>query len=50
MKTIKCPVCDWEIQDGGIKIKAGSKEIIVCCEDCANKVKENPAKYTGAGI
>lgn len=50
MKTIKCPVCDWEIQDGGIQIEAGGKKIMVCCEDCASKVREDPGKYTGAGI
>jgi hypothetical protein len=49
MKTKKCPVCGWEIKDGGIKVKVGSKEIIVCCDDCANKAKDSPAKYAGAG-
>ena len=48
MKTKKCPVCDWEIKDGGIKVKVGDKEITVCCEDCAIKAKKNPARYTGA--
>jgi YHS domain-containing protein len=41
----KCPVCDWEIKDDEVKVKVGSKEIIVCCEECAKKVKENPGKY-----
>jgi YHS domain-containing protein len=45
-KTKKCPVCDWEIKDDEVKVKVGGKEIIVCCEDCAKKVQENPAKYT----
>ena len=48
MKTKKCPVCDWEIKDGGIKVQVGGKEIIVCCDDCAKKAKESPAKYAGA--
>ena len=47
MKTKKCPVCDWEIKDDGIKVKVGGKELIVCCDDCAKKAKENPAKYAG---
>lgn len=47
MKTKKCPVCDWEIKDGGIKVKAGGRKIVVCCEDCAKKAKDNPAKYAG---
>jgi hypothetical protein len=44
MKTKKCPVCDWEITDGGIKVKVGEKEITVCCDDCANKAKETKTK------
>lgn len=39
--TNKCPVCDWEITDGRIKITVGGKEIVVCCEDCAKKAIEN---------
>jgi hypothetical protein len=47
MKTTKCPVCNWDIKDGGIKVKVGGKEITVCCEDCATKAKEKPAQYAG---
>ena len=49
MKTKKCPVCDWEIKDGGIKVKVGGKDITVCCDECAKKAKEGPAKRSGAG-
>lgn len=49
MTTKKCPVCEYEIKDGGVKVKIGNREIVVCCEDCAKKAKENPAKYTDAG-
>ena len=48
MKAKKCPVCDWEMKEGGIKVKAGVKEITVCCDDCAKKAKQSPAKYAGA--
>jgi ribosome-binding protein aMBF1 (putative translation factor) len=48
MKTKKCPVCDWEIKDGGIQVKVGGSEITVCCDDCAKKAKASPAKYAGA--
>jgi ribosome-binding protein aMBF1 (putative translation factor) len=44
----KCPVCDWDINDGGIKVQVGGKEITVCCDDCAKKVEESPATYAGA--
>jgi ribosome-binding protein aMBF1 (putative translation factor) len=48
MVAKKCPVCDWEIRDGGIPIKVGGKEITVCCDDCAKKAQEDPAKFGGA--
>lgn len=48
MKTQKCPVCDWDIKDDGIKVKVGGKEIVVCCDDCAKKAKDAPSKYTGS--
>ncbi len=49
MKAKKCPVCDWEIQDGGTQVKVGGKEVTVCCDDCAKKVKEGAAKFGGTG-
>jgi hypothetical protein len=48
VKTKKCPVCEWDIKDGGIKVKVGGKEITVCCDECAEKVKKSPAKFAGA--
>jgi ribosome-binding protein aMBF1 (putative translation factor) len=48
MKTKKCPVCDWETKDGGIKVMVEGKEIAVCCDDCGKKVKLTPTKYVGA--
>ena len=41
MKTTKCPVCNWEIKDGGIKGQVGGKEIVVCCDDCATKANND---------
>jgi YHS domain-containing protein len=49
MKTVKCPVCDWEIHDGGIKITVGGRETTVCCDDCAKKTKKNPENYNSRG-
>jgi hypothetical protein len=48
MKTTKCPVCQWEIKDGGVKVQVAGKEVVVCCDDCAKKANESPAKYAGA--
>jgi Archaeal TRASH domain len=39
----KCPVCDWEIKDKGIKVKSGGKETVVCCQECADKLKKQAA-------
>ena len=37
MAKEKCPVCDWEIKDGGVKVTVGGKELTVCCDDCAKE-------------
>ncbi len=46
----KCPVCDWEIKDEGVKVKVGTKTVLACCEDCAKKIKSDPAKYAGVAL
>lgn len=48
MKTEKCAVCDWDMKDGGIRVKVAGKEITVCCDECASKAKAEPAKYSSA--
>ncbi|WP_243317667.1 hypothetical protein [Geothrix paludis] len=45
MSIEKCPVCDWDMKDGGIKVRVAGKELTVCCNECAAKVKANPAAY-----
>ncbi|MEP7270389.1 MAG: hypothetical protein ABI882_02740 [Acidobacteriota bacterium] len=49
METSKCPVCDWAITDGGIRVNVAGKQITVCCDDCAEKAMETPAKYAASG-
>ncbi len=44
----KCPVCDWEITDGGQEVKVADAAIAVCCDDCAKKLRANPAQYVTA--
>jgi hypothetical protein len=39
MAKIKCPVCDWEITDGGVQVKLGRRTMTVCCAECADKAK-----------
>ena len=36
----KCPVCDWEIKDGGVVVVVGGQRVTVCCEECAEKAKK----------
>jgi len=43
MENKKCPVCDWEIKDAGIKVKVGGKVLTVCCDDCAKKAVKSAA-------
>jgi hypothetical protein len=35
----KCPVCDWEIKDGGVTVQADGKAVTVCCQECADKLR-----------
>ena len=44
----KCPVCDWEIKDRGIEVKTPAGVVVVCCDECAKKVKTDPAQFTTA--
>ena len=48
MANEKCPVCDWAINDGGIKVKVAGKEVPVCCDECVEKLKENPQQYAAS--
>lgn len=41
MASLKCPVCDWEMKDGGVTVTVGGKEITVCCDDCAKAAIDN---------
>jgi predicted amidophosphoribosyltransferase len=40
-----CPVCDWEIKDQGRKVRVDDRDVVVCCDDCAEKLR---AKSAGA--
>jgi ribosome-binding protein aMBF1 (putative translation factor) len=41
----RCPVCDWQITGEGVTITVGGKEITVCCDECGEKVKEDPSRH-----
>lgn len=44
MPAQKCPVCQWEIKDEKT-VRVNGTVVLVCCDDCAAKVKANPGKY-----
>ena len=46
----KCPVCDWEVKGKGVQVKVGAKTLLACCQDCAAKIKSDPAKYAGVAL
>jgi hypothetical protein len=35
-----CAACDCELDMNPIKVKIGGKTVEVCCDDCAQKLKE----------
>lgn len=35
-----CAACDCKLDDNAINVKLGGKTVEVCCEECAQKVKE----------
>lgn len=45
MSKSKCPVCDWDIEKKGVSVKVGDRVVVVCCDDCAAKVREKPEKF-----
>jgi ribosome-binding protein aMBF1 (putative translation factor) len=45
MKIEKCPVCGWDMKEGGLKVKVAGKTLTVCCDECAAKVREAPGDY-----
>jgi len=47
MNATKCPVCQWEIKDEKA-VKINGKVVLVCCDDCAAKVKADPNRYVKA--
>lgn len=48
MASAKCPVCDWEIKDGGVKVTVAGKEITVCCDECATQAIADHEKAAAA--
>ncbi len=45
MSVAKCPVCAWEIKEKPVDVRLGDRVVATCCDECAEKVKAEPAKY-----
>lgn len=35
-----CAACDYKLDASAIKVEIGGKTVEVCCEECAQKLKE----------
>jgi hypothetical protein len=44
-----CAACDCKLDSDPIKVKIGGKTVEVCCDDCAQKLRESQASVAGPG-
>ena len=45
MATKTCAACDYPLEPNStIKVKIGGKDVEVCCEECATKLREAAVK------
>jgi ribosome-binding protein aMBF1 (putative translation factor) len=49
MVETTCAVCDYKLDANPIKVKIGGKTVEVCCNECAQKLKEARASVARAG-
>lgn len=35
-----CAACDWKLDGNAIKVTIGGKTVEVCCDECAQKLRE----------
>jgi hypothetical protein len=47
MKETTCAACDCRIEGDAIKVNVGGKAVEVCCEECAERLRE--AKVSAEG-
>jgi hypothetical protein len=43
MNKQTCAACDYELDDNRITVTVGGKPVEVCCEECAEKLREATA-------
>ena len=44
-----CAACDCELDGNSIKVTIGGRDVEVCCDDCARKLKEAHAAAAPQG-
>jgi hypothetical protein len=47
MTAKTCAACDCELDANSIKVKVGGNTVEVCCEECAQALKEADASTSG---
>lgn len=43
-----CAACDYELDSNSIQVEIGGKTVEVCCEECAQQLREAHASAAGA--
>ncbi|MFC3816236.1 hypothetical protein [Lysobacter sp. GCM10012299] len=43
MSEKTCAVCDYELDENAIKVTIAGRTVEVCCEECAEKLREAEA-------
>lgn len=49
MNSKTCAACDCVLEGDPIKVNIGGKTVEVCCDECAQKLKEATASVKSAG-
>lgn len=47
MSEKTCAACDCKLDANAIKVRIGSQVVEVCCEECAQKLREARAEHHG---
>jgi len=47
MSEKTCAACDYPLDGNAIKVTIGHRVVEVCCEECAEKLREAQAKASG---
>lgn len=42
-----CAACDYKLDDNAIKVTIGGKTVEVCCDECAQKLREAHSATVG---